>query len=63
MSFEQDPNEQAQISGSDLAVLVDDMKKYRAALEQIKLYHETLYGAKAKDYIAYDIACKALEEV
>lgn len=63
MSFEQDPNEQAQISGSDLAVLVDDMKKYRAALEQIKLYHENMHGAKAKDFIAYDIACKALEEV
>lgn len=42
-------------SAVDLAI------KYRAALEQIKLYHENMHGAKASTFIAYDIACKALE--
>lgn len=37
-------------------------ERYREALQQIKLYHENMHGAKAKDFIAYDIACKALEE-
>lgn len=37
--------------------------RYRVALEQIKLYHENMHGAKAKDFIAYDIACKALVPV
>lgn len=33
------------------------------ALEQIKLYHENMHGANASTFIAYDIACKALEKV
>lgn len=41
---------------------VDRALRYREALLQIKLYHENMYGSKAKDYIAYDIAVKALEE-
>lgn len=36
-------------------------KRYREALQQIKLYHENLHGTKAKDFIAYDIAVNALE--
>lgn len=39
------------------------IERYRAALEQIKLYHENMHGAKAKYFIAYDIACKALDEL
>lgn len=44
------------------AIRNDEAKIARltAALEQIKLYHENMHGAKAKDFIAYDIACKAL---
>lgn len=43
-------------------MLTCEVEKYSAALEQIKLYHENMHGARAKDFIAYDIACKALEE-
>lgn len=32
MSFDQDPNEQANISGADLAILVDELKALRAQL-------------------------------
>lgn len=39
-----------------------ELNRLHAALEQIKLYHENMYGAKASTFIAYDIACKALEE-
>ena len=42
---------------------VEMIDRHRSALEQIKLYHENMYGAKASTFIAYDIACKALEEV
>lgn len=44
------------------SAIIDLGKKYKAALEQIKLYHENMHGAKASTFIAYDIACKALEE-
>lgn len=38
-----------------------ELNRLHAALEQIKLYHENMHGEKAKTFIAYDIACKALE--
>lgn len=48
---------------AELAFRDSVVERYRAALEQIKLYHENIHGAKASTFIAYDIACKALEEV
>lgn len=36
MSFEQDPNEQAQISGSDLAILIDELKVYQADTAKLR---------------------------
>lgn len=35
MSFDQDPNEQANISGADLAMMVDEMQKQKALIEQL----------------------------
>lgn len=35
MSFDQDPNEQANISGADLAMMVDEMAKQRALIRQL----------------------------
>lgn len=35
MSFDQDPNEQANISGADLAILIDELKEAQAALALI----------------------------
>ena len=35
MSFEQDPNEQANISGADLAIMVDEMQKQKALIRQL----------------------------
>lgn len=35
MSFEQDPAEQADISGADLAIMVDEMKKQKALIDQL----------------------------
>ena len=48
---------------AELAYRDSVIEKQREALLQIKLYHENMYGAKAKDYVAYDVAVKALEEV
>lgn len=48
--------------GNECESAADEIERYRYALEQIKLYHENMYGAKASTFIAYDIACKALEE-
>ncbi len=36
MSFEQDPNEQANISGADLALMVDEMEALRADAERYR---------------------------
>lgn len=55
MSFDQDPNEQANISGADLAILIDDLATLRTALhtqaeEAAKLIEqrdELLAAAKA----------------
>lgn len=46
--------------GNECEAAADEIARLTAALEQIKLYHENMHGAKAKDFIAYDIACKAL---
>ena len=35
MSFEQDPDEQANISGADLAIMIDEMQKQKALIEQL----------------------------
>ena len=35
MSFEQDPNEQVNISGADLAMMVDEMQKQKALIRQL----------------------------
>lgn len=37
MSFDQDPNEQANISGADLAILIDELKMALAENEELKL--------------------------
>lgn len=46
MSFDQDPNEQANISGADLAILVDELKSLRAQLsaseERCRVMREAL---------------------
>lgn len=47
---------------AELAYRDSVIDRQREALEQIKRYHENMYGNKAKYFIAYDIACKALEE-
>lgn len=35
MSFDQDPNEQANISGADLAIMVDEMQKQKVLIDQL----------------------------
>lgn len=59
----------SEFSEDDIANLLESIKldeakidRYRTALEQIKLYHENMHGDKAKTFIAYDIAAKALAE-
>ena len=46
MSFDQDPNEQANISGADLAILIDELKEARRLLaackEEIKSINSSL---------------------
>lgn len=36
MSFDQDPNEQANISGADLAILIDEIKELKRQLSEAK---------------------------
>lgn len=40
MSFEQDPNEQANISGADFALMVDEMNALRADAERYRWLRE-----------------------
>lgn len=35
MSFDQDPNEQANISSADLAIMVDEMQKQKVLIDQL----------------------------
>lgn len=39
-----------------------DKIKHAVQILRENVRHENMYGAKAKDFIAYDIACRALEE-
>ena len=59
MSFDQDPNETAQISGSDFAQMCDEMKQLRAerdALKQSSEFHDKL-GITLLDAKYLDPAC------
>lgn len=65
--FDQDPNEQANISGSDFAVMCDEMSKLKAiakeladALRPFSNPKKTTYGARIIEERNYPIAAKAL---
>jgi phage terminase large subunit-like protein len=49
------------LSGTDLAMLVDEMSRYRAALEQIKFEMEKSGLSLVQHSVVYQTACKALE--
>jgi hypothetical protein len=57
MSHEQDPNEQANISGSDLAILIDEIKTLKADLEE----SDGVRGILAKHLAGVAIALKGPE--
>lgn len=69
MSFDQDPSEQANISGADLAMLVDELEAAEQEIAQLKAenlsmfntinaMHDALHQAK-REYA--ELANKALE--
>lgn len=61
MSFEQDPAEQANISGADLAMMVDEMKKQKALIEQLgEVLIDMWPHFKANDFTSFIRAKNAL---
>ncbi|MES2586953.1 MAG: hypothetical protein V4536_08550 [Pseudomonadota bacterium] len=49
MSFDQDPHEQANISGADLAMMIDEIKVMWAEIEALKAENAELHEWKG-DY-------------
>jgi len=63
MSFEQDPNEQANISGADLALMVDEMEALRADAERYRWLIQKMqasYEGDAADDYELTVTCSML---
>jgi SMC interacting uncharacterized protein involved in chromosome segregation len=60
MNFEQDPNENAQISGSDFAQMCDEMKQLRAELSAVTAERDSLKANLATiNHIAMSLFVRA----
>mgnify|MGYP003614008789 CR=1 FL=1 len=68
MSFDQDPNEQAQVSAADFAMMCDEMKELRRqrdalleALERIRKQQETIGATGNSAWTTADFAIAILK--
>ena len=63
MSFEQDPSEQANISGADLAVLVDDLRAARLQRDRLLAALKWVVHLSDRKHDAWDAAHAIIDEV